>query len=223
MRAPILALFWLSAPAAAQDDARAEFTAGTEAAEEQRYADALDHFRRAYELSHNPVALYNEATTLRALGRYVEARSALELFLRDHFDAAADLRDSVTAMLDDVRLRIAHLTIRAPDVPSIELRIDGDPRELSSDPYDLDPGHHVVQAIAPEHRAFSSALDLSAGEARTIELALERESGGGGDAWIWGPVAGLAGAALIAIAIGVGVALHDSAQLAPRTDVVLRP
>jgi tetratricopeptide (TPR) repeat protein len=222
MKLALAMVLFAAAPAAAQD-ARAEFTMGAEAAEARRFADALGHFRRSYELSHNPVALYNEATTLRALGRYVEARATLERFLRDHFDAATDLRESVTTMLDDVTLRIARLTIRAPELPSLELRIDGEVRAIQVDPFDLDPGHHVVQAIAPEHRPFSTALDLSIGERRTLDLVLPRESTEGGDAWIWGPIAGLAAAVVIAVAISIGVAVTDASQLSARTGVVLRP
>ena len=65
---------------------------------------------------------------------------------------------------------------------------------------------------------------LGPGEARTIELALAPEpQPGAGDAWIWGPIAGIGAAVGIAVAIAVGGAVNDGSQLTPRTDVVLRP
>lgn len=74
------------------DRARALYLDGSTAAEEARWTDALRLFQESYDLSHNPAALFNVATTLRAVGRHRESRDALDRLLRDHSELPDELR-----------------------------------------------------------------------------------------------------------------------------------
>lgn len=217
----------LAAPAAAQaPSARDEFVLGQRAADESRWSDALAHFRRAYELSRNPVALHNVAATLRLLGRYVEARDALGALLTEHEGLALDLRREAQAMRADVEPRIARLELEIPDVPALTLVIDGAVRAAAPPEHtvELDPGEHALVATAPGHAPFQWHGALAPGQTRRVAIELApAPADRTHEHWAIG--LGIGGGVLVlaAVVAGVAVALHDAAQLAPRTDVVLAP
>lgn len=217
----------LAAPAEAQErSAREEFVLGQRAADEHRWADALAHFQRAYASSSNPVALYDAATTLRLLGRYVEARDALATLLSSHPDLALDLREGALAMRADVEPRIARLVLALPELPGLAVRVDGALREvtLPEDTIELDPGEHALSAVAPGRAPFERTLELEPGGTARVSIELDEAPADRSiEHWIIGLVSGAAALAIVAVAIGVTVALEDAAQLAPRTDVVLSP
>jgi hypothetical protein len=85
----------VAVPASAQQDesaegndsldteARALFEAGSTAFEDARYADALGHFQRAYELSERPRLLYNIGLAADRLRRDEIALEAFEQFLAE--------------------------------------------------------------------------------------------------------------------------------------------
>lgn len=72
------------APTGSRDaEARSVFDAGTMAFEDARYADALDYFQRAYELSGRHVLLYNIGVAADRLRRDAVALEAFERFLTE--------------------------------------------------------------------------------------------------------------------------------------------
>ncbi len=221
MLAAALACWLITAGASAQT-ARDEFVRGQQAASEQRWADALAHFRRSYELSPNPVALYDAATTLRLLGRYVEARDALAALLRDHEELAADLREGALELRADVEPRIARLVLTLPELDALAVRVDGrlrDPPEI-----ELDPGEHALAVSAPGHVPFAWSGTLAAGAIERLVVTLEPERADlTVEHWTIGVIATVSSLAVIAAVIGASIGIHDAAQLAPRTDVVLAP
>ncbi len=81
------------APAADEDaalsdaEARSLFEAGRTAFSAGRFADALDHFERAYELSHRPELLFNIGTCQDRLRRDADAIASFERFLSEVPDA----------------------------------------------------------------------------------------------------------------------------------------
>ncbi len=94
----VIAVLALAQPAFAQDpeappeppvdasrdeEARSLFQAGSSALSAGRFADALDHFERSYELSRRPALLYNIGLTASTLGNLDRAIAAFEQFLRE--------------------------------------------------------------------------------------------------------------------------------------------
>lgn len=65
------------------DEARALFSAGQTAFADARYADALEHFKRAYGLSQRAVLLYNIGITEDRLRHDMEALTAFLQFLAE--------------------------------------------------------------------------------------------------------------------------------------------
>lgn len=89
---PLLAIAMLLCPlreralaqsSGADEEARALFQAGSVAFDEGRYENALEHFRRAYELSRRPALLYNVGVAAERVRRDEEALAAFQQFLRE--------------------------------------------------------------------------------------------------------------------------------------------
>jgi hypothetical protein len=210
-------------------EGRAAYARGLAAADEVRWSDALREFERAYELARVPSALFNVATTLRALGRHVEARDTLTRLLRDH-ELDADTQAEAARLLREESTRVARLRVSGlPAIDRLELRLDGRltpigaarPLELS-----VDAGAHVLEASAPAHTAARWEGTLTDGAVEDVTLtptplALPRptraptpapapRASGGSSAWIW---ITLAVVVVAGAGVGVGFYLQDDAQL----------
>lgn len=155
--------------------AQALFRRGLELGTVDRWADALEHFRRSYARVPRPSTLFNIGVALGRLGRFVEA---IEVF--DELFAGADalppparaeaerLRDEALASLGEVVLELA------PEDAAVF--VDGDVRDGTGSPraLALDPGRHVLRATAPDHHERSLEVSLVAGERTSARIVLER-------------------------------------------------
>jgi tetratricopeptide (TPR) repeat protein len=216
-----------SAPAQAptpRDDAREAFLEGSAAADEGRWTDAVDSFRRAYTLSASPVALFNVGFALRALGRYLEASRAFDELLAGTLDD--ETRAESERLRLEVRSRLAHLDLSGwPEGLDLELRVDARPRPVGRAPsvrFDLDPGDHSVSVRSAGHEPWEWAGALAAGETRALRVALlpvrldPPSSSVWAEPWLW-VVVGVVVAASAAVA---GWAIDDAQQLRPEATVV---
>ena len=86
--------------------ARELYQRGSSAFDAGRFADALEHFEHAYELSPRPALLYNIGTSADRLRRNQRALEAFEAYLAAVPDA--EQRDHVQARLVVLREAIAH-------------------------------------------------------------------------------------------------------------------
>ena len=111
-RARLMTVLWLvllasvGASAARADDleaAKAHYKAGESYYDQASYADALKEFQEAYRLSGRPALLYNVARCMEQLGRFDDAITALEKYLR----ADPKAKDRVT-----IEQRIVNLKAR---------------------------------------------------------------------------------------------------------------
>lgn len=159
------------------EEARARYSTGNRAVEAGRWADALGDFERSYALSGVPAALFNLATTLRALGRHVEARDAFAELLEVHPDADPGQRDKARALRDEEQTRIA--TIELAELPTgsdVTVWIDG--RRAADDAarpllLELDPQRHDLRVERSRHKSVHWRGVLSGGERRTITVRFE--------------------------------------------------
>lgn len=95
--APMLALMLASATALAEPpsqsaraEAKAEFSTGQKAFAKRDYAEALTHFKKAFELHPHDAVRFNVAVCLEKLGRFREAVREYEAAAKsDQLDAAA--------------------------------------------------------------------------------------------------------------------------------------
>jgi PEGA domain len=156
-------------------EARAAFERGIEMSQQERWGEALDAFRRSFELVPRPSTAFNMASTLVRLGRHVEAVAAYEHYLRiaDASAEGARFTDAQTQLTAE-RAMVATLELAiAPE--TAELRLDGRRVEglLSQRALSVDPGAHTIEVSAPRHRAFSTTVRVASGERSPVRVSLE--------------------------------------------------
>jgi Tetratricopeptide repeat/PEGA domain len=256
MRRLLVSLLFLVIPATASAqehepsdaeiaEARALFMAGQAAVDSGRWADAVESFSRAYDLSHVPAALYNLGFALRALGRHREARDAFDRLLEEHPRFDRDLRREANRYRAESAGRIARLSLSGlEESRRYVVRFDGEavnddgrrPLEVEGD-----PGAHTVTVRAPGFNPFVWEGTLTDGQQLTVDVDMTALSSGGtghdhdailgnggdgttstdrgGHGWVgWA----IAGGILVAIGVAVivGVVLFDNAQLQGLSDRV---
>jgi len=140
------------------EEARSLYEQGSQAAEEQRWSDAIDLFELSYATSGAPVALFSLGYTLRAVGRFRDARDVFDQLLSGE-NVDSELVAQATELRAEVAPKVAILALAGLDsygAPAIEL--DGAAAEDSGErplSLEINPGdHHVrVEADDQEGRA----------------------------------------------------------------------
>jgi hypothetical protein len=156
-----------------QQQAKALFEEGITLSDAGKWPDALAAFQRSDELAPSPTVRFNIGATLRALGRYVEAKNTLDAILTQ---AAAQKPPPKPAFVDDVRKLLGEVlqkivVIEIQVTPrTAELEVDGaEPQRLPDGKLELDPGKHVFVARADGHETITIARNLTADD---VELAI---------------------------------------------------
>lgn len=106
LRAAALALLLLPALALAADDFDGHVASANQAFKEERYEDARRALAAAYALRQIPELLPNMGTSLLRLGRYSEAISYYELYLRVSKNPSPKVRRSVEERLAEAQARL---------------------------------------------------------------------------------------------------------------------
>jgi hypothetical protein len=171
----LLVLSCLSAVAFGEtnhDQAKAAFLSGVERFRQEDWAGALTDFEASYRLNPLPEVLFNIALAEEHLGRRADALEALTRYERD-----AEARGALTPArradaerrVADLKQGLAMLTIVV--VPAdAQLVVDGSPR---SNPVYLESGVHAIDARAPGFAAAHREVDVSAGMAYEVRVALD--------------------------------------------------
>ncbi len=210
-------------------EARARFQAGNAAADAGDFADALEDYVRAFELSGNPAALYNAARTLRALGRHVEARDAFDQLLTQFPDVSEATRAEARTLREEEGTRVA--TLRLLELPprsdALVLRIDGTVTlDGGARPFvlEVDPGRHGVVVTLEHFRPFAWEGEIAPGGLEVLTVHLEPEPTAGGRSVLEEPAFWIITVAVLAAAGGAigGYFAWDSAQLRPESPDVIR-
>ncbi len=183
--ASLLSVCLAGAPARAQSDAdrataRALAEEGFEALQEEDYATAEDRFRRADALVHAPTLVVDRGRALLGMKRYVEAQEQFELVLREGVPEGAppswaQAVQEAHALLDEVKPKIAWLTVSVPDVPHAEIRVDGQPipRAAQGVRRATNPGRRTIEVVADGYRSRRLQVDLPEGGEVTRVVTLE--------------------------------------------------
>lgn len=168
---------------ATREQARTLAVQGYEALQRKDYAAAEDLFRRANALVHAPTIVVDHARALVGLGRLVEAHERYELVLREGMPAnvpwswqraAADAERE----LAEIKPRLAWLTVRVrgPSKPRVEVDDKDVPRAALGVRRATDPGTHTIKARASGYGAKELSVTLAEGEAKELDVQLQRES-----------------------------------------------
>jgi hypothetical protein len=157
-------------PGAESKRARALFDEGVALSDEGKWADALLAFQKSDDLVPSPSARYNIGSTLRALGRYVEARDVLAKIAED---AAARkqpikpaLKKEIEKLLGEVKKKIVTVSLKVTPVDA-DLQMDGNAvKRLADGRLEADPGRHVfvIGAAGFETTTVTQTLDANSAE-----------------------------------------------------------
>ncbi len=205
-------------PSRDAEEGRRLFIAGTQAVEAGLWADAIESFERAYELTNAPSALRNVALALRALGRHREARDAFERLLREHTLDPETRRDLETLRAEEAA-RLGALVVEGlDDAEAAILHLDGAaladtgarPLEL-----ELDPATHVLVAERVGFQRFVWEGEISEGARRRVEVVFAPLVAPADDTW-WHVLLASSAAVLVGVAgVVTGWALWQDAQVSP--------
>jgi len=190
-----------------EDQAKRDFEAGVAAEKRGEQKEACRLYRAALEKLRAAGPLGGVAYCDAADGRFLEATTKLEEALAtlpaDHPKRAAYEADLATwkAKAKLARLKI---TVKAGATVS-ELKLDGKLVTPRSEPYELEPGQHVVRVDGQDEK-----LDLEAGVTRLIEIGTPpgpldtSEKTGPGDTGLADGAAGSPWLPLAVVAFSVG-------------------
>ncbi len=137
-------------------------------------------------------------------------------------DFATTLKVSMAQTIDAQLVKDTHearLDVRAPDGAAI--KIDGNSVGVGTWGGVLPSGGHTLNVSAPKMQTYQTEITLLDNQPRTVDVALQPESKGGGvPAWVWvvGGIA-VAGGAVA----GSYVLLHKSDTFAPTTPGTINP
>jgi hypothetical protein len=157
-----------------QKQAERHFQSGVALFKEAKYAEALAEFERAYEISPQPLVLYNIAGCHRELSHYSEAVTYYGRFLTDGKGKVKPARlAAAQAELDGILARIARVTVTVtPNLDGVTLILDGAPLDKPAMPLILPPGEHRLVARADGRRDGERSLRLASGDELSVELVL---------------------------------------------------
>jgi len=173
-RSALLIILMTSLTALAQQPggARALFEQGIALSDEGKWAEALECFRKSDRLVPSPTVRYNIAVSLRALGRYVEARGTLREIL-DPSPAPkqplkASLRADCEKLLAQVRDKVVDIRIRVRP-KGAQLQIDGTAALVDEDGHlELDPGQHVFTLTARGYQTTTVTRELTPADTELV-------------------------------------------------------
>lgn len=141
--------------------------------DQDRYADAVVLYQRAYELSSDPALLYNQGRAFEALGDYPTALEKLEAFERDAPAAVRARVPGLRELIADLRGRIATLVVRT-NAPNARLLVRQKDEGIINIEKRLSTraGTASVEVDAEGYESFRRDIDLSAGTTQVVEARL---------------------------------------------------
>ncbi len=241
----LLLLALVPRPATAQSAAdvaaaRELFIEGAALAKTGRWSEARDRYQRSLALKRAAITRYSLGVAQMSTGALVEALESFRAFVREpDSNTSAPYRGPATDAITELEQRVGRLTIViAPaEIDGLEVWLDGEavPVAALGRPRLVNPGTHTLSAVAPGYLRQASELTMPEGGSQQLAITLapapsdpsplldEHEPPDPGAADPGGfpvlPVVLLGGgAALLTMAIGVGVAGLSQAQDAPSSE-----
>jgi tetratricopeptide (TPR) repeat protein len=155
--------------------ARQHFTQGTKLYKDGDFDAALVQFERAYEVKPNYKVLYNIGQTYFQLRQYVEARDAMQRYVKE---GGAQLEGerlaAVTKDLADLEKRIANVTINV-NVADATVLVDGKNvgKTPLPGPVPVSEGQRTISVEAPNRGVLQRLIRVAGGESQTLNLTVE--------------------------------------------------
>jgi hypothetical protein len=188
----VLVTAMLSTPlsAFAQSDeqraaARELATSGLDAFKAGKYDQALENFTKAESLFHALPHLLFIARSQAKLGHFVQSREAYMKIIKEVLppnapQAARDAQSNASSEVTTVEGKIGHVTINVAgqeQAKNLVVTVDGAPiaAVLIGSPVPIDPGDHVVEAVATGMRG-KTTVGVAPGQRQDVALKLEADA-----------------------------------------------
>ena len=141
--------------------------------DQDRYADALVLYERAYELSSDPALLYNEGRAHEALGDYPKALEKLELFDQQAPPTVRALVPGLRDLIADLHGRMATIVVKT-NAPNARLLLRQKDEGIVNGERRLPTraGQASVEVAADGYETFRRDVELSAGITLTVDANL---------------------------------------------------
>jgi hypothetical protein len=139
------------------------------------YAEAVALFQKAYDLSADPMILYNIGQVAARMGDLPKAREALELFVKKEKEPSALSRGRQA--LKDVMARWPGSLRITTGVQGALVEVDGKPfgRTPLDRVIELAPGPHVVKVFAKGKQPFERRVEVGSSESLDLPVTLKDE------------------------------------------------
>ena len=159
-------------------EARRLFEEGIDRADQERWGEAVELFRRSRAIVERPSTVFNLGNALFRLARYQDAVRAFEDFLRIAEASDADGRRSAQQLMETARRSLGRLVLTLSPGEA-EVRIDGQVVDGSGATREItiDPGEHTLAVRAPGRREATSRVSVLPGARveQRVELAVSTE------------------------------------------------
>lgn len=152
---------------------------GYSALDRKDYAGAADKFRRASTLIQVPTVTLGLARAQVGLGKLVSAQESYNRLIREPLAPGAS--PALTKAVEDGRTELAALE---PRIPSLIINVQGaDAPKVTLDGVDVaaavlgnkrpvDPGKHLIRAVAPGLAPHEASVTVSEGQVETVNIDL---------------------------------------------------
>lgn len=138
---------------------------------EERYADAIPKLEEAQRIDPGIGTQFNLAICYSKTGRLALAwRNFRQVEVLAGAAGKKERADAARAKLEELRPRVAHVSLRVADPASVTVRVDGEvisPAELAFVP--LDQGEHKIEVVAAVRKPFEETVTvLAEGEGHEV-------------------------------------------------------
>ena len=142
-----------------------------------RYEEAIDAYKKAYDITGDPALLYNRGRALQGLGQYPEALAQLESFKQQASPALKARVPALESLIKEVRAKIATVLVLSNAKGA---RILVRSKVVGTTPLgghiQLNAGPALVEVEAEGYLPFKKTVDLPGGGEIEIEAKLTLKS-----------------------------------------------
>ena len=172
--------------------ARELFREGAKLAQEQKWEAALDFYQRSMALRPSNLTRYSIAIVQERLGKLVEAKENLRVFLAEDQDRSTFAYvKPAKEMIEGIEQRVARIKIIIPGNPrGAKVFIDGEeiPEAAIGVYRPTDPGDRRIEARVPGYPTFVKTVGLEQGGEAEIVVQLHHSSDNPSDTAVAAPV-----------------------------------
>lgn len=153
-----------------RDEARDRFNHALRLVDAQRFEEAAVEFKRAYELSPNPIVLYNLGQAHAAARHPAQAVAAFRAYSSQTTDTDDPRREQALSELRRLEALLG-LLVLSTTPSNVDVRVDGRPVQITG-PLELDPGSHQIVVSALGYASAEREVLAVSGASQTWELEL---------------------------------------------------